>query len=534
MESFEQKTPKDTCFSDDDKHLIKTSYNFLSGSKRDFPLQKNTNTSFLNGLFLFNKNKSFKIKKNFFLRKKNNMKLSQNSSQFHKIFNSTPKINNYKYFSPPPNRLPKTIYQKMSKDINDIKTRIELNIKKMRKKIKISDREILYKRTSSTNFFATSKIFSSTKLSSSVSQKGKGLINECLDKEEGSIKSSTQKIFPKFFLNDDNNNLEKLHHIRKFELTYKAIITKMRLIYDSPLLFGVSAYIKQPIMQLNLIDNKIKLILDNINYFKFHYLNKKDFNRAVANMDNRQKAKMNSIIEETAGLLIKIIPILLKTFYESIDQLLFINIPKIDLENQNIPLNEFDCFKLNMKFYTKVIDYFSACVDIFDVIHKQISDFNYEENEFNELNSMLDLTRYDTSSLIAIAKNFISKRKKDQNVFIKFEEGLNLRNAKNIHKKKHGSQKYNNRHNFKIMDDNFKKIKRINCALNFYVDENEEKGKFIKNKEQVFESDLINNIAKFARTKMKRQYISQRIIERYRKRELKRLGKTGEESSDDD
>ena len=533
MKSPKYKTPKNSYFSDDDKPLIQTSTNFLSGSKRDFSLDKNTNASFFNNLFLFNKNKSHSTNKKFFLHETKNMKFSKIPNQFHKIFNNTPKINHYKYHSPSPHRLPETIYQKMSKEINDLKNEMQLNIKVMRKKIKISDREILYKRASSTNFFSTSKIFNSTKLNSSVTQKENELINKNIEKEEGSIKNNTQKIFPKISLNN-NNKFEKLHHIRKFELTNKAITTKIRLIYNSPLLFGISSYIKQPIMQLNLIYNKIKLILDNINYFKINYLNKNDFSRAVANMDNKQKAKLNSIIEEISGLLIKMIPLLLKTFYESLDQLLFINIPKIDLESQNIPLNEFDCFKLNMNFYARVTDYFSACVDIFDVIHKQISDFSYEVNEFNKLNSMLDLARYDTSSLIAIAKNFINKRQDDQNIFIKFEEGLNLRKKKDIkNEKSDGLKKFHYRHNFKIMDDNLK-ISRINCALSFFGDGHEDKGKSIKKKDSIFESDVINNIAKYAKTKMKKQIISQRIIERYRKKELKRLGKNGEESSDDD
>ena len=57
---------------------------------------------------------------------------------------------------------------------------------------------------------------------------------------------------------------------------------------------------------------------------------KRDFRLAFINMENPIKAEFNYIIEELCVLLIRIIPQLLKGFYNSLDQLLFINIPGID------------------------------------------------------------------------------------------------------------------------------------------------------------------------------------------------------------
>ena len=127
---------------------------------------------------------------------------------------------------------------------------------------------------------------------------------------------------------------------------------------------------------------------------------KRDFRLAFINMENPIKAEFNYNLEELCILLIRIVPQLLKTFYNSLDQLLFINIPGIDDEIQKNPSNEIECLKFNINFFNKVTDYFSACVDIFNVIQKQIAEFKYTSSEFQPLNKNLDLARFDTNKLI--------------------------------------------------------------------------------------------------------------------------------------
>ena len=46
-------------------------------------------------------------------------------------------------------------------------------------------------------------------------------------------------------------------------------------------------------------------------------------------MENHVKAQLNSIIEEECILIIKLVPLILKEFYFSLSQLLFINLPNI-------------------------------------------------------------------------------------------------------------------------------------------------------------------------------------------------------------
>jgi hypothetical protein len=66
-------------------------------------------------------------------------------------------------------------------------------------------------------------------------------------------------------------------------------------------------------------------------------------------MENPVKAHFNMIIEEVCILVVKLIPLILKEFYFSLSQLLFINIPQINEEMEKTPSNEIECLKYNYR-----------------------------------------------------------------------------------------------------------------------------------------------------------------------------------------
>ena len=334
-------------------------------------------------------------------------------------------------------------------------------------------------------------------------------------------------------LENNKNFYKNMYHFRSFEMNDKALLKNTNKIYDEPSgLVGLSSYIKEPEIQLKFIFNKIKLILDNIKHFKSNYMIKRDFRLAFINMENPIKAEFNYIIEELCVLLIRIIPQLLKGFYNSLDQLLFINIPGIDEEMKKNPSNEIECLKFNINFFNKVTDYFSACVDIFNVIQKQIAEFKYTINEFHPLNKNLDLARYDSTRLISMADSYIEKTKNDENIFSKFEIGLNLKKKKIEEKEEiDGFERFHKRRRIKVIGDAIK-LDRINSALNIApngmkkdIITNEEKRKRIKiNKNpSILNSTLIKDMMKYFQKNVKAKIISQQVIERYKTKELKRL-----------
>ena len=328
---------------------------------------------------------------------------------------------------------------------------------------------------------------------------------------------------------------KNMYHFRSFEMIDKLLLknTNNRIYDGDNTLIGLTSYVKEPDIQLKFIFNKIKLILDNIKHFKSNYMIKRDFRLAFINMENPIKAEFNYILEEFCILLIRVIPLILKGFYNSLDQLLFINIPGIDDEMQKKPSNEIECLKYNIKFFNKVTDYFAACVDIFNVIQKQIAEFKYTSSEFLPLNKNLDMARYDSTRLISMADSYIEKAKNDENVFNKFEIGLNLKKKK-IEKKEdkiNGFERFHKRRRIKVIGEAFK-LDRINSALNIAAngmkkdilleDEKRKKIKLNKNP-SILNSDLIKDMMKYFEDNIKAKIISQQVIERFKTKELKRI-----------
>ena len=471
---------------------------------------------------------------------------------------------------------PKTFYQKISNSIQKMKIQADKTLGIMKKNLKISDREIYRRSTSVINIHTINKEKTKSKqdkLKDKYYQYADYLENAKYDINDYIQPSNTNRLnktiynlhnlhndytynykllglskIPSISFNDIKNkpfyiplfnNLEKkrrfyknMYHHRSFEIKEKILAKNSNKIYDpTNKLVGITSYVKEPEIQLKFIYNKIKLILDNIKHFKINYMFKKDFRQAFINMENLNKAEFNYIIEELCTVLIRIIPQLLKGFYNSLDQLLFIKIPEIDEEMQKKPTNEIECLKFNINFYIKVSDYFSACVDIYNVIQKQIAEFKYTNTEFEYLNMNLDLARYDSTRLISMSDSYIEKTKNDEKVFSKFEIGLNLKAKKiEVKEKIDGFERFHRRRRMKIVGDRIK-IDRINSALNignkgminnFTFNKMKRKIKDNKNT-SILNSSLIKNMMKYFQKNVKAKIISQQVIERFKTNELKRL-----------
>ena len=207
---------------------------------------------------------------------------------------------------------------------------------------------------------------------------------------------------------------------------------------------------------------------------------------------------------------------------------------------QKKPTNEIECLKYNIKFFNKVSDYFCACVDIFNVIQKQIAEFKYTSNEYLPLNKNLDLTRYDCTRLISMADSYIEKTKNDENVFTKLEIGLNLKKKKVEEKEKiNGFERFHKRRRMKIIGEAIK-LDRINSALNIDAtgmkkdlileDEKRKRIKLNKNP-SILNSALIKDMMKYFEDDIKAKIISQQVIERFKTKELKRIRNVEEKSN---
>ena len=494
------------------------------------------------------------------------------------------------------NNYPKTFYQKISNSIQKMKIKTDKTLEAMRKNMKISDKEVFHRMTSVINIHNIKNRkksknkdnnkenkeensnnydeYSNLNYSKIIKNKRNSNIFQVsifserfINRKEENVNSSIN--FSNYNFNHKKNNIkilglskipnttfskikskpfyiplfrhqeikrkyyQNMYHCRSFEIKDKLIDKNIAKIYDIPsALIGLNSYEKEAEIQLKYIYNKIKLILDNIKHFKTNYMIKRDFRLSFINMENPVKAEFNNIIEELCVLLIKIIPQLLKSFYNSLDQLLFISIPEIDNEMKKKPSNEIECLKYNIIFFNKVSDYFSACIDIFNVIQKQIAEFNYTSNEFQPLNKNLDLARYDSTRLISMADSNIEKTKKDTNVLEKFEIGLDLKKKKI--KEKDNSDIFERLHKRDKIKANIEGIKldRINSALNLAangmkkdiaLDIERRKRIKINKSTTILNTVLIKDMMKYFKKNIKAKIISQQVIERFKTKELKRL-----------
>ena len=345
-------------------------------------------------------------------------------------------------------------------------------------------------------------------------------------------KIKSNKFYIPLFKSFDNEEkfYKNMYHIRFNDIRDFNTREVSKKIYDAPYILNIlNSFIKQPDIQLKNILNKLKLLVNNIQIFYNNYLIKREFRHAFINMENQVKAQFNSIVEEECVLLIKLIPILLKEFYYSLPQLLFINIPQLNEEIEKQPSNEIECLKFNIDFFNKIQIYFSACVEIYSIIQKQIAEFKFSPNEFNILSNILDLARFNSTTLISMANGYIDKTKIDDDIFNNFQIGVNMK--KKIESEKETDfERYHKRRRIKFLNDK-EKIDRIKSALNignkeidhgFIFNLNKKKNK-INQTPSILDSFLIKDMMKYFTPEIKQQIISQRVIERFKKLEIERL-----------
>ena len=468
---------------------------------------------------------------------------------------------------------PKTFYQKIYNNIEKMKIKADRTIKVMRRNLRLTNHDVFLRATNLVNINtlinrglklkkeslkkkenkknntnseqelfeeqnkknedyidsnSKNKQYNKRKIDNSLSEKKNLGLEKISLKPFYNIK--LKPFYIPLFKSLENNNkyYKNMYHTRFSEMKDSTNTNEVsKKIYDAPyILQKVNIFLKQPEVQLKSIYNKLKLLLNNIQYFYNNFLIKREFRHAFINMENPVKAHFNMIIEEVCILIVKLIPLILKEFYFSLSQLLFINIPQINEEMEKTPSNEIECLKYNIHFFQKVKDYYSACVDIYNVIQKQIAEFKFSPNEFTALNNILDLTRYNSTNLISMANTQIEKTKNDDDIFNNFEIGLNIKKKK-YYEKESGFERFHKRRKMKLLDDK-EKINRIKSALN--IGTKDLHNQFIvklNNKENenqsILNSYLIKDMMNYFTPEIKQKIISQQVIERFKKLELERL-----------
>ena len=319
------------------------------------------------------------------------------------------------------------------------------------------------------------------------------------------------------------NIIINMCHIRNFSISKQQLKNSFNKAGIESKLWRKTLFLKGIEMQMNDIFNKIKLILDNIDYFKVNFFNNGNFYLAFDYMENNVKAEFNLTIEELCFLLIETVPKLLRKFYESLDRFLYVKIPNIEDEMEKNPKNEKECLEFNCYFLNSVSLYFLGCFEVLKEIKKRIDYFQFKNNEFLVIDNYLDLARFNISKINSMAEIYIEKMKKDEKILEKMEMGLGIRK-----KKKFVSEDIFERIH-KRYTQNFKeemKLERINSTLNLknnsYLND-EKRNKFILMRRaqnlNLLNQPVIISLMKYLKDNIKSQIISQKVFERFKLKE---------------
>ena len=339
-----------------------------------------------------------------------------------------------------------------------------------------------------------------------------------------------EELFPK-----NKQYYKNMYHKRKLDINNREIVNINYNIYKTPIFLKQNVFsMKERNMQINIITDKIKLIIENINFYKNNFMYKKIFLNAFNNLPEIKKAELNIKIEEICAIIFKIIPYLLGKFYENLDDVLYLKIPDIIEERKKNPEDEKKCLFMNNLFFNDVFNYFLGCYEILKVLIKKIDGFKFDYNQFLIINLYLDFIRFNISNIISFAKNQIEKYDKDNEIINKFEENINFKPKTIKNKYKEIETKlieYKKKNNILIIYE-VTKIKRINKALEtdkkFYdKDLLSKKIKLfqdkMKNQKSLLNSNLISSLMDYMNINIKKKIIANRVIERYKEYEKNNL-----------
>jgi len=360
--------------------------------------------------------------------------------------------------------------------------------------------------------------------------------------------NSTRAIKPLFPIDKYKRAYKNMFHYRTLDFSLLYIRKQLYKIYGMPaLLVEQTTFSKDNDLNTLSINNKIRLIQDNIDHFKINIMYKNDFLEAFNNMESYQKAEFNCNLEETSCVLIKMIPIILQNYYEIVKKLVSIAIPNIKQERLKKPETESQCLNYNYSFFNSSTEYFNICLEVYRILNLKVNRFVYSIQDFGPLNSYLDILRYTTTNIISMSSSFISKTKNDKKILDKMEVGLGLKKAEV--EEVDILERYHKRHRKQNSEWDLK-IERVKRALDMkdgnmtkpedYSDKRKYwskfkiKGKHPGVKRSAFNNSIFRSMLKYFKPEIKSKIIALQIVDRFemKKNEMNNIQEEDENNED--
>ena len=265
--------------------------------------------------------------------------------------------------------------------------------------------------------------------------------------------------------------------------------------------------------QSKVIHDQIKLLLDNISYYKLSIITKENYLESFKALSLRAQIKFNKYLEETCGIMLLLPQLLLLEFYHFIEKFNNVNVPDKKKFKEKYIFDEVECLFYNNNLLSDVVDFFNSCFDVYSTLVKEVEDMFLKQKNFENLIKIIEKARYNISSVISSAENAMSNYEND----IKLVDKI----LKNEHKETKFKKERMNLTDKLRAQFIFKKngerqrIMRIENALKSKIDEEDED---YRNPEHfkfnsIIHTKLIDGLLDYCRKGIKKQIQSRRIMD---------------------
>ena len=265
--------------------------------------------------------------------------------------------------------------------------------------------------------------------------------------------------------------------------------------------------------QSKVIHDQIKLLMDNISYYKLSVVTKENYLESFKSLSLKSQIKYNKYLEETCGIMLLLPQLLLLEFYHFIEKFNNVNVPDKKKFKEKYIFDEVECLFYNNNLLSDVVDFFNSCFDVYSTLVKEVEDMFLKTKNFENLITIIEKARYNISSVISNSENAMSNYENDIKLIDKI--------LKNEHKetkfqkeRKNLTDKLRAQFIFKKNSER-QRIMRIENALKLKSDEENED---YRNPPQfkfnsVIHTKLIDGLLDYCRKGVKKQIQSRRIMD---------------------
>jgi hypothetical protein len=176
--------------------------------------------------------------------------------------------------------------------------------------------------------------------------------------------------------------------------------------------------------QSNILIDQIKVLMDNILHFRTKFLNDRILIHVFRNLNMNKKIKMNKVLEETCGLILRISNGILIDFSKFLEKFVAIQPPNPEKIQTKIIEDEEITFKENCNLLVEISIFLKSCYEVYTTLTKQVDDMNLNRRSLIEILQFLDRARLNVSTLICSTHNYRENYKKDINLYHKYRQTI--------------------------------------------------------------------------------------------------------------